>query len=112
MRVLQRTSSGMWEADRLLQEEEEEYLDVSGPSPRAEPPQRSCITASRTVLLEPLARDLTRARAAGDGVFQSEKVGEGVWPWKRGEAMATGAAGRPWRPVLSLLKSQRNLYCT
>ncbi len=30
---LQRTSSGMWEEDRLLQEEEEEYLDVSIRSP-------------------------------------------------------------------------------
>ncbi len=28
-RCAQRTSSGLWEADRLLQEEEEEYLDVS-----------------------------------------------------------------------------------
>ena len=31
-RALQRTSSGIWEADRLLQEEEEEYLDVSTPA--------------------------------------------------------------------------------
>lgn len=33
--LLQRTSSGLWEADRLLQEEEEEYLDVSDPAWRA-----------------------------------------------------------------------------
>ena len=72
--LLQRTSSGVWEADRLLQEEEEEYLDVRKAIRRAE--ACHCHALSQMItepfLLHTAARPLTHS--AGYGVFQSEEV--------------------------------------
>ena len=86
----------MWEADRLLQEEEEEYLDVSSSSTRHCPctaiPSTNRLFHSSTLCL-------TRARAACDGIFQSEEV-RGVGGGRSKEAAMEAV------PLMH--KSQRN----
>jgi hypothetical protein len=72
---LQRTSSGMWEEDRLLQEEEEEYLDVSIRSPARQAIIQLCCQkrpSHREGIYFVSAHGLTRT--TGNGVFQSKEV--------------------------------------
>ena len=93
---LQRTSSGMWEEDRLQQEEEEEYLDVSIRSP------------ARQAII-PLC--CQKRQNDGEGIYF---VGS-AWShshhrqWRfsvKRSNNCSRATRRPWRPVLECKKRE------
>jgi hypothetical protein len=87
---LQRTSSGMWEEDRLLQEEEEEYLDVSIRSP------------ARQAIMPLCSQKRHNDRECiyfVSGAWSHSHHRQWRFSVKRSNN-CSGATRRPWRPVL------------